>query len=230
MHDEWTDRLSSYRDHELSPDERAQVDAHLAECATCRGVLAEIELIVLRAGALPELAPRHDLWPALATRIAAEPSPRAGDEASPVAPRARRHAARFSFTATQLAAAAIALVLLSATTVWLLLGRESTAPRFASPAADANGVMHLAANDVAATYDPTIEDLERTLAEARDLLDAETIAVLEQSLATIDRAIQEARAALADDPANEFLSRHLDTTMRRKVDLLRQATRLAART
>ena len=46
---------------------------------------------------------------------------------------------------------------------------------------------------------------------------------IEQSVASIDRAIRQARHALAQDPANEYLSRHLAETMKRKLELLRQA-------
>jgi len=52
--------------------------------------------------------------------------------------------------------------------------------------------------------------------------------VLEESLATIDRALERSRTALAADPANPYLNAHLQETMRRKVELLRQAAALVA--
>ena len=54
-------------------------------------------------------------------------------------------------------------------------------------------------------------------------LDPETVRVVEENLQVIDDAIAEARAALARDPANGYLFRHLDQTLTRKVDLLRRA-------
>ena len=45
-------------------------------------------------------------------------------------------------------------------------------------------------------------------------------------MATIDRAIADARAALAADPANAYLHRHLDRTMKQKLDLLQQAAKI----
>ena len=50
--------------------------------------------------------------------------------------------------------------------------------------------------------------------------------VLEASLADIDRAIAEARRALARDPANVYLNDHLAESMRLKLELLRTATAL----
>ena len=70
--------------------------------------------------------------------------------------------------------------------------------------------------------------LERVLAEDRGRLDSTTVRVIEQNLAVIDRAIADARRALAADPGNPYLSTYLAHTMRRKIDLLRQAATIAA--
>ena len=73
-------------------------------------------------------------------------------------------------------------------------------------------------------YDATIAQLQEILTNGRDQLDTTTVRVLEQNLAIIDRAVEEARRAVAADPANPYLRTHLASTMRRKVDLLRRAT------
>jgi hypothetical protein len=52
------------------------------------------------------------------------------------------------------------------------------------------------------------------------------VSVVEQNLSTIDRAIAEARSALAADPSNSYLSGHLVETRRRKLDLLRRTAAL----
>jgi hypothetical protein len=96
----------------------------------------------------------------------------------------------------------------------------------AEPAAQAASAVLLASFDDPG-YDAAVAELERLLEAGRDRLDSETVAVLEQSLATIDQAIAEARAALQSDPTNFYLSEHLSTTMNQKVRLLRQAVRLA---
>jgi hypothetical protein len=53
------------------------------------------------------------------------------------------------------------------------------------------------------------------------------VAAIEQSLQTIDQAIEQARQALAADPANTYLTGHLVETRRRKLELLRRAAALA---
>ena len=52
--------------------------------------------------------------------------------------------------------------------------------------------------------------------------------VIEQNLATIDRAIAQAQRAVAADSANIYLNSHLAETMRRKLELLRQAAALVS--
>jgi hypothetical protein len=68
--------------------------------------------------------------------------------------------------------------------------------------------------------------MQRLLRRERSRLQPETVKVLEASLADIDRAIAEARRALARDPANVYLNDHLAESMRLKLELLRTATAL----
>ena len=76
------------------------------------------------------------------------------------------------------------------------------------------------------SYAAAVADLEQVLAEGRGKLDSTTVRVIEQNLAAIDRAIADAQQALAADSANLYLNTHLAETMRRKLDLLRQAAAL----
>jgi len=75
--------------------------------------------------------------------------------------------------------------------------------------------------------DDAIAELERRLVEGRGGLDSSTVRVLEESLATIDRAIDQATRALALDPGNAWLTRHLADAKARKVRLLERANALA---
>src|SRR5687767_8109344 len=67
--DEFTDQLSAYLDHELSPAERGRVEAHLSGCAECHAVLADLRAIVAAAPLYEGAPPSSDLWPALAARL-----------------------------------------------------------------------------------------------------------------------------------------------------------------
>ncbi|MEA2724500.1 MAG: hypothetical protein QOH59_2271 [Gemmatimonadales bacterium] len=129
----------------------------------------------------------------------------------------------------QLAAAAIFLMTLSGGTVWLLRSSAwspTNGPIATSPAPSGAPVPINANNRVSQSYSAAIADLERVLAGGRGQLDTTTVRVIEQNLAAIDRAIAQAQQALVADPANLYLNTHLAETMRRKLDLLRQAATL----
>jgi hypothetical protein len=231
MSDQWTDRLSEYLDGELRADERAALEAHLAHCVACGAVLADLKRIVARARGLEGRAPAHDLWPAIAARIGA------------AGPARQRSARRWSFSLPQLAAAGIALMALSGGAAWLLqpalqgpagsqppvVATRWEAPGFAGPT-DSQAVLTVAARQRATArgYDAAVADLERVLAAGRGRLDTTTVRVIERNLATIDSAIAQAQRAVAADSANFYLNTHLAETMRRKLDLLRQAAALVS--
>ncbi len=212
--DHWTDRLSEYLDDELAPGERAALEAHLSTCADCRATLDDLRRVVARAQGLEDQPPAVDLWAGVAERIGA----------GQVVPLAARR--RVSFSIPQLAAAGIALALLSGGGVWLGLRPEPVTP--APSAADAGGRVVRPANDWTLRTDAAVFELEDILARNEGRLDSATVHVVRQNLAVIDRAIDEARRALAADPGNTYLNLHLADTMRRKVELLRRANALAA--
>ncbi len=225
MSDVWTDRLSDYLDDELPPGERAALEGHLAQCAECSATLADLRRVVARARALESTGPATDLWPGIATRIGAAPGLRAEGRTG-----GRAHG-RFTFSLPQLLAAGIALMVLSGGSVWLL--RPGSTPSIASgaapaPAGSALGTPASWQRRAAPGYDAAVADLERVLAEGRGRLDTATVRVLEQNLRVIDQAIDQARRAVAADSANAYLNSHLAETMRRKLDLLRQAASLVS--
>jgi anti-sigma factor RsiW len=225
MNDQWTERLSEYLDDELPEAERAALEAHLQSCRSCSGTLGDLRRVVRRARLLREQEPAHDLWPGIARRIGATPQTAPGIPDLATSRRARR---RWSFSLPQLAAAGLALMTISGGAVWLLqepdsrpivVSVDSAAP---APAATSVGLRP----DASQSYAAAVADLERVLSEGRGRLDSTTVRVIEQNLAAIDRAIAEAQRALDADSANLYLNSHLAQTMRRKLDLLRQAAAL----
>jgi hypothetical protein len=84
--------------------------------------------------------------------------------------------------------------------------------------------------DAEPVYDKEIAKLRTLMHERRDLLDPATVTVLEQSIAVIDSAIAQSRAALAKDPASGLLASQLSHSLEKKVELLRTAALLPSRT
>lgn len=216
--DVWTARLSEYVDGDLAADERVALERHLAECAECRETVADLRRLVGLAGTLADREPARDLWPGIQRRIAET------EQVAGVLPFRRR----WAFTVPQLAAAAVLMMVVGAGSATLALrGRGTPAPA-GTPVAVGSTTVQPAAFAGTASYDAAIADLERVLAERGSQLDSATVRVLRQSLSTIDRAIAQARAALAADPGDPYLNAHLAETMRRKLNLMRRAATMVA--
>ena len=159
---------------------------------------------------------------------------------------------RFTLTLPQAAAVAATLMVVAGASVWMVLGRgPSPATRGPAPTGGSMPVVAPLSNPTAAMpppagetssgpanraavasfetrYDATVAELQRLLDEDRDRLDPRTVEVLERNLATIDRALAEARRAVEADPSSLYLRNHLASVMKRKVDILKTATLLAA--
>ena len=232
MSDTWTDRLSEYVDDELDAATRAELETHLLSCDECRTITGDLRLIRATASRLENTEPASDLWAGIAAEIGAgSAGTPAGGSGGPgdaakvlrMEPRARRS---FTFSIPQLAAAALIILGLGAALMWQI-ERSRPATRVAADTQDATGAVRtvstpaVTANE--AGYDAAIQQLEQAAARNRDHLDSSTVRVLNESMTTIDRAIDDARAALAADPANPYLHRHYDRTMKQKLEILRRA-------
>jgi anti-sigma factor RsiW len=210
-----TDSLSAYIDDELSAPERATVEAHLRACAACAAELDAMRRIVAWAGgvASSDTAPSRDLWPGIHARITNVRQPR-----------------RITLSIAQLAAAAVILIAVSAGSAWVITSRTIQAPGASAPSIQAEveptppADVVRPVNFADAQYDAAVSDLERALQERRNDLNPRTVEILERNLKLIDAAIAQARQALEQDPANDYLNRHLVESRRRKLELLRRAT------
>jgi hypothetical protein len=260
MGDHWTDRLSEYLDGELAERERRELDRHLEGCGECRAALAGLESVVAEARSLGQAAPPEDLWPAIAARI------------EPRQPRPSRRGLlahwlgrEVTLSLPQAAAAGLALIVISAATVWMVgrapmpvtrgpsvtdrrpdpggdgppapspipaapeARRTAARPPAPEPAGAAGETRPVAVEAALAdpTYDAAIAGLQRILEQERARLDPSTVQVLERNLRIVDRALEEARRAVAADPSSFYLRHHLARVMKRKVDLLKLATSMA---
>jgi hypothetical protein len=236
MNDRWTDRLSEYLDGDLRERERHELEAHLEGCPACRGTLAELRAVMTQASTLEPLAPGSDLWPGIAARMAPRSAAPAGWRSW-----------RLSLSLPQAALAATALVVLSVGLSWMVgrapwlvtrgpselgnrpfaVGTDPAAPSPTPAVAGTTPGSLASAGYADARYDATIAELQRILEHERPRLDPNTVRVLEKNLRIIDRAVTDARRAVAADPSSLYLREHLARVMKQKVSLLRQATMIA---
>jgi anti-sigma factor RsiW len=222
MHNDIINQLSAYLDGELSPSERARIDEHIVACAECRTVLDDLKAIVVTAPYYEGEAPTRDLWAGIQRGIGQEKEVEFARRPSPVA--------RRQFSLGQLIAASVAFAAVVGGGVYVAV-RPSPLVQSPSPVAQSPSPTEPAAVNIANSraragevYDAAVGDLERVLAEGKDQLEPRTLKAIEENLRIIDRAIAEARSAIAADPANAYLRSQVAANMRRKLDILRQAT------
>lgn len=227
MNDRWSDRLSEYLDGELNASERRELEAHLTECEECAATLEQLRRVVERAKALDDKPPATDLWSGIAERVGATPGQDqvADLEARRWSGAVRLRQRRLTFSLPQLAAASIALMVLSAGTAWMVSRSGGIGERLPS-----EGVVQPAptARFTASSYDAAIAELERIIDQSRDRLDTATVRVIAENLMIINQAIVQAQRALAQDPASEYLNEHLAATKRQKLDFLMRAAEMAS--
>ena len=185
---------------------------------TDHDALAPDDILAQAIGQWREETPSRDLWPGVAGRL----------DTAALAPRRRQ----FSFTLLQLAMAASLLIAVASGLTWVAARPDRPAKQDVVVAqSEPNGLVEGGlqnANFADAQFNAAVSDLERILHDERDRLDPRTVLVIERNLKAIDDAIQEARMALNDDPANTYLNSHLADARRRKLELLRHATTLAS--
>jgi tetratricopeptide (TPR) repeat protein len=217
-------QLHDYLDGLLPPDMVEAMDAHLAGCDACQAELAALAELLDDLASLPDEArPERDLWGGIEARISEAPGEVEEPEVAviPLTPRlaARR---RISLTVGQLLAAGIVLASISAGTVWMALGSGAVPDAMPAMAGgQPEGLMQV--DQAYQDYDEAVEELEEILRQGRQVLDPRTVLVLEESLAEIDAAIEDAREALAADPASPELAWALTNNMKKKLGVLRQA-------
>ena len=222
-------RLNDFFEGILSREDEAEVQEHLAACHECKATMQSLHGLTEALAELPvEAEPDRDLWPDITTRIGSVPQGASDVEVVPIEGYLPPERRRRSFSLWQLAAAGVAMAIISAASVWYILGAGGV--ESGPTVADLPTSVRTVAFDAAVSeYEAAVADLEAFLDRGREVLEPETVLVLEENLRIIDTAIEESKRALADDPASELLGRILTSNMRWKLALLRQATSLINR-
>jgi hypothetical protein len=181
--------------------------------------LTQDDILSQAIGQWKDELPSRDLWSGISKQIATQPVT------------ATR---RVTFTLPQLAMAATLLIAVASGLTWVVAHppasagpKEAVIQAYGVPEEDTEGKI-VQANFADAQFNAAVDDLEKILRDDRDRLDPRTVMIIERNLKAIDAAINEARMALNDDPANPYLNSHLADARQRKLDLLRQATTLAS--
>lgn len=237
------DLLNDYVDDRLDVGARSRVVEHLASCEYCRESFERLTDLLDRAeNMMDSVLPPEDLWQDVRAAIdqrkeAVLPVPALSNPAAP-AVTVKSESGRPWWARRALLAAAAVLLMVgsSAVTAIVLQSAPGGVKRLAEArvsGSDAPGqtpVLPANFRQTEGEYLRSIDELRSTLQAQRSTLRPETVAAVEHSLAIVDAAIDEARAALLSDPSNRTLVDLLTASYERKLDLLRRAADLGART
>jgi predicted anti-sigma-YlaC factor YlaD len=213
-------------DGALDESGKAQLEAHVRTCASCRALLDDLRQIRRTARSLEPLAPPAGAWPRLAARLREQAE-------------GRRAAARPWGGIRGLAAAAALVVAVGASAYFLLRGGAPPAPPGlqvpSQPVAPTEGNAN--ATDLVESveaelklaqqhYEAALSTLDRMAQAGNPGVDTQLAQTLRQNVAVVDRAIADSRAALTTDPQSEPARESLFEALRRKVGLLQDTIAL----
>lgn len=201
-------QLNDFADDRLDESDRAAVEQHVAGCTDCAAAVAALRELLVRAAALPvSIEPPPRVWQAVRSRT--------------IAPRSSRAWMYWELRAPLAAAAVILAIAVSAVTWWMAPGDRAV--QTAAEPTRAPGMFGLASAE--ADYLDATGTLLLVLQERRSQMDPAVVAAVEQNLRVIAAAVENAKAALAADPANQDVTAILNATYQTQVRMLRSATR-----
>lgn len=231
------ERINDAVDGMLSSAEMAEIERHVESCGPCRNEYARLSEVVGAVRALPRAGRvPADAWTGIAERVAGTTRDEASGEPEdakvlPIRSGSDRSdgsgasgaGRRWSLSSAQLAAAAALVALVSATTVWIAIEGPGTPVVESASATAPGGAAARAVSLEGGRYGEAVQELQEVLATGRSVLTPETLATIETSLNTVDAAIAEVEAALANDPNSDLLLRMLSNHRRTKLGVLQRA-------
>ena len=201
-----SDWLSDSVEGTLDTERQVQLDAHRRTCAACRELLNDLMEIRAAAATLDRRTPSPELWRAIAAQTGL---------AGPQLAGGLRWGA--------LAAAAALMIALGAG-VWFAARAQRPANQNVS-----SELVRSAASELQLAeqhYENAIRALEQLTVAKDNALDPSVAAEIAQSLQSIDRAINDSRAALKSDPNSFIAQTSLLEALRMKVALLQETVSL----
>lgn len=230
--DEFRPQLSGFVDGELPAEARAAVERHLAGCAACTGIVRDFERVRTTARQLGPIQPPDHVWLEIAGQM------RLGSPSPPPASARPVSGGRAGWQWLGLAAALVLITLgVYAIQRWRTAVPAAARVATAGPAAAGASPGNAGAAGSVETfedelrqaeqhYDNAIAQLEAIMKNNSGEMDPAVAAVVEKNLTTIDRAIADSRAAVAEHPESAPARDSLFEALRRKVGVLQDTVAL----
>lgn len=234
-HERTLELLDDFVGGELEPRDEREVRRHLMQCESCRAEEQALRALLDEAAALPdEILPDDDLWQRIAPRLEARTAATVVEtermpEVRVIGPRPVRPLPWW-----MLAAASVALVVVTSLTTLRIVGRgaepvlatQTAQPPQAGTTVGGTPTALAAFRPAEQDYEKAIFELQAALQARRGQLAPQTVATIEANLRIIDQAIRESRAALAADPNSPELAKMLSAAYDTKLNVLRRAVSL----
>jgi anti-sigma factor RsiW len=213
--------IAEFVDGSLDAAGQRELERHVAGCAGCRALVADLKSIQAAAFTLERRQPPAGAWKAIRDRVAAEPAP---------------GARVLNWPRTRTAwgvwmAAAAALLIVTTAGIWSIVNEPrpdrdvaATTPATDDAPTPASVAAHLAAAEE--QLDKAARGLEQIARSQSGELDAQTAAIIQKNLEVIDHAVDESRAALKIEPTSTHAQDSLFDAMRTKVAVLQQTVEL----
>ena len=242
--EEFAPLLDDFVDGALSVAARTRAEGHLADCASCRLLHADLRRVRDVSRKLPRMAPPEHLWASVQLRLDEEDRHEARGAAKESI--ATERAPRRSWFAWAVPLAAAAVLVLAVTTAYVFMRpaatpvspatrQASAQPGTSTPTATAaaHPVNNKLVEDVESElqqaithYEKGMAGLEQVAKEGRSTLDPTVAAIVWKNLDVTDRAIAESRAGVRTQPTSETAQASLFSALRAKVDLLQETVAL----
>lgn len=199
--------ISEYTDGTLASRKSARLECHLATCADCRAVLADLRALVREARELETPSVPDEAWPRIRARLREAGTPAARDE---------RAFYRRPRPAPALAALALTVVAAGGVFIGLKLGRR---PVMLSPEAQERSTL-AKLDEAERYYELAIKSLGEALAGQSGRLSPQVAEMFARNLEVVDVTIQACREAVRSEPDNVMARDFLLSAYREKVVLL----------
>ena len=211
--------LDEYIAGSLSTDQVQALERHLEECKDCRSDLDEVRSLLSAVEKLPrEISPEHDLWPRISRRIESSESAQA------------RGPWRLGASQWLQLAAILGFLVIGLWFSSSVAERRSSQRGYASNTGRGSSPVPIELlADRARSEDGTMQariDLIGAVEQRRDILDEETLRVIEANRVLLEQAIGEIREALGDQPENRRLNLALAARYQQEIRFLQHVSRV----
>ncbi len=185
------------------------LDEHALRCPSCSALFSDLKFILSESRNLPEIEPPVTLWPRIREQLAAEGVIREkGEELS-----RWWGFLRGPFFTPRFAGAVASLI--------VLVGLVAIAPRFNRQGAGGPGEITLATGGIRASIIvPALLAMEESYRAEAAALPADVTATSDVCMLTLNRAIEECKRIIEEEPDNALAQDHLILAYEQKADLL----------